>query len=211
MENSIENIWKQGFLNESSLVVPKINDLYNQKSMHVVDSVKRTFRMNQIVIVAMAIVIIIMHYFVDALWQGSIASVLLLLTALYINRLIHSIDTLDQGATSFDYLKSIDLWLKDVLFKSEKLARFIYPLNLLIALSTIWSAWDKQGQTLKIHQKYPDINIPLFALIITGVSVLLMFSFSAKIYQWEVRMMYGRVFGKLKETIADMEKLKQEE
>ncbi|HMF73184.1 MAG TPA: hypothetical protein VK616_17010 [Flavitalea sp.] len=213
MKNSIEAIWKEGFLNEKSLVAPKINDLYNQKSKHLVDKMIRMFRVNLIVIVVTAIVFPIIYYFLDAIWQGAAASVLLLLTAWYNKRQINSIKTLDQGATSLDYLKSLDRWLKDVLLKSEKIARFSYPLYLLIAMSTIWSAWNNQGLTLKIHQKFPDLifieDIPLFALIIAGVTVLLMFCFSVKIYKWEVRLMYGRVFGKLEETIAEMEKLKQ--
>ena len=213
MKNSIEAIWKEGFLNEKSLVAPKINDLYNQKSKHLVDKMIRMFRVSLTIIVVTAIIFPVIYYFLDAIWQGAAASVLLLLTAWYNKRQINSIKTLDQGATSLDYLKSLDRWLKDVLLKSEKIARFSYPLYLLIAMSTIWSAWNKQGLTLKIHQKFPDLifieDIPLFALIIAGVTVLLMFCFSVKIYKWEVRLMYGRVFDKLEETIAEMEKLKQ--
>ena len=169
MKNSIEVIWKEGFLNEKSLVAPKINDLYNQKSMHVVDKVKRMFRVNLIVIVILSIVFPIVHYFLDAMWQGVAASILLLLTAWYSKRQLQRIKTLDQGATSFDYLKSFDRWLKDVLLRSEKIARFYYPLYFLIAISTVWSAWNKQEELiLKIHQKFPDLifigNIPLFAL-----------------------------------------------
>lgn len=214
MKNSIEAIWKEGFLNEKSLVAPKINDLYNQKSKHVVDKVKRMFRVNLIAIVIMAIVFPIIHYFLDAIWQGAVASVLLLLTAWYNKQHLHGIKTLDQGATSLDYLKSFDQWLKEVLSKSEKIVRFYYPLCFLVAISTIWSAWNKQEELiLKIHQKFPDLifigNIPLFALIIVGVITLLMFYFSDKIYKWDVRLMYGRVFGKVEKTIAEMEKLKQ--
>ena len=215
MKNSIETIWREGFLNEKSLVAPRINDLYNQKSKHAVDKVKRMFRINQILIVIMAIILPVVHYFVDAVWQGAASSVLLLLTLWYNYGLIHRIKTLDQGATSFDYLKSFDRWLKDVLLKSEKIARFSYPLYILIAVSTVWSAWNKQGVMQKIYQKYPDLifigNVPLLAIIMIGVTVFLMFYFSVKIYRWEVRMMYGSVFGKLEETIAEMEKLKQGE
>jgi len=216
MKNSIEEIWKEGFLNEKSLVVPKINDLYNQKSKHVVDNVKRMFRVNLIVIVIMSIILPIIHYFLDALWQGAAASILLLLTARYNKRQIDGIKTLDQGATSFDYLKSFDLWLKDVLSRSDKVVRFYYPLCFLIAISTVLSTWNKQEQLiLKTHQKFPDLmfigDIPLFVLIIVGVITLLMFYFSDKIYKWDVRLMYGGVFGKLEETIAEMENLKQGE
>jgi hypothetical protein len=213
MKNSIEEIWKEGFLNEKSLVAPKINDLYNQKSKHVVDKVKRQFRINLIIIFILAIVIPIVYYFLDVIWQGAAASVLILLTAWYGKLQMNSLKTLDQGANSLDYLKSFDRWLKDLFSRSEKIARFYYTLCFLIALSTMGSAWNKGELTSKMYQKYPGLlfigNIPLFALIIAGVATLLMFYFSGKIYKWDVRLMYGGVFDKLEETINEMEKLKQ--
>jgi len=42
MEKSIETIWKEGFLESDALVAPKLNDLYNQKSIHIVDKFKIT-------------------------------------------------------------------------------------------------------------------------------------------------------------------------
>jgi len=213
MKNSIEEIWKEGFLNEKSLVAPKINDLYNQKSKDLVDKMKRMYRINLIAIVSMAIVFPIMYYFLDVIWQGVAASILLLLTAWYSERQKRSIKTLDHGATSLEYLKSLDRSLKDTLSKNEKILRFSYPLYFLIAMITIWSAWNKGELTSKMHQKFPDVifigSVPLFALIIAGVATLLMLYFSDKIYRWDVRLMYGRVFDKLEETIAEMEKLKQ--
>ena len=213
MKNSIEEIWKEGFLNEKSLVAPKINNLYNRKSMHLIEKVKRMFRVNLIAIVITAIVFPIIHYFLDAIWQGVAASVLLLLTVWYSNRLIQGMQTLDQGATSLDYLKSFDRWLKDAFSKGEKIIRFTYPLYFLIAMSTIWSAWEKGELTSKIYQKYPDVvfigSVPLFAWVIAGVATLLMLYFSDRIYRWDIGLMYGRVLDKLEETIAEMEKLKQ--
>jgi len=215
MKNSIETIWKEGFLNEKSLVAPKINDLYNQKSKHLVDKMKRMFRINLIIIIILSIVIPIVYYFLDVIWQGVAASVLILLTAWYGKLQMHGLKTLDQGATSLDYLKSFDRWLKDVFSKSEKIARYYYTLCFLIAISTMGSAWNKGELTSKMYQKYPDLifigNIPLIAIIIAGVATLLMFYFSDKIYRWDVRLMYGRVLGKLEETIAEMEKLKEGE
>ncbi len=213
MKSSIEEIWKEGFLNEKSLVAPRINDLYNQKSKHVVDRVKRMFRLNLMTIVATSVVFPIIHYFMDAIWQGVAASVLLLLTAWYGIRLFQNIGTLDQGATSLDYLKSFERWLNDALSRGEKILRFSYPLYFLIGMSTMWSAWNKGELTSKIYQKYPDMifvgGIPLFAWVIAGIATLLVLYFSDRIYRFDVRLMYGRVLDKLKETIAEMEKLKQ--
>jgi len=213
MKNSIEEIWKEGFLNEKSLVAPKINDLYNQKSKELVDKMKRMYRNNLIAIVSMSIVFPIWYYFLDAIWQGVAISILMLLTVWYSIRQKRSIKTLDHGATSLEYLKSVDRLLKDALSRGEKVLRFTYPLYFLIAMSILWSAWNKGPLTSKMYQKYPDIifvgSVPLFALIIAGVITLLMFYFSRRIYRWDVGLIYGRVFRKLEETIAEMEELKQ--
>ena len=216
MKSSIETIWKEGFLNEKSLVAPKINNLYNRKSMHVVDRVKRMFRINLILIIVLSIALPLIAYFVHAVWQGLAASVLLLLTAWYNKQQIKSLRTLDQGATSLAYLRSFDRWLKDVLLRSMRVARFSYPLYFLIALSTVWSAWNGQeGLTSKIRQKFPELiaigNVPLVALAIIAAIILLMLWLSEKIYKWDVWLMYGRVFSKLEQTLAEMETLQQEE
>ncbi len=214
MKNSIEVIWKEGFLNEKSLVAPKINDLYNQKSKDLVDKMKRMYRNNLIALVIISIVFPIMYYFLDVIWQGVAISILMLLTVWYSIREKRSIKTLDHGATSLDYLKSFDRLLKDALSTGEKVLRFTYPLYFLIAISIMWSAWNKGPLTSKMYQKYPDVifigSVPLFALIIAGVGTLLMFYFSGRIYRWDVRLIYGRAFRKLEETIAEMENLKQE-
>ena len=214
MKNSIEVIWKEGFLNEKSLVAPKINDLYNQKSKDLVDKMKRMYRINLIAIVGMSIIFPIMYYFLDVIWQGVATSILLLLSVWYSKRQRRSIKTLDHGATSLDYLKSLNRWLKDALSKDTKILRFSYPLYFLIAMSTMLSAWNKGEITSKMYQKFPDVifigTVPLFALIIAGVATLLMFYFSDRIYRWDVGLIYGRVFRKLEQTIDEMEKLKQE-
>jgi hypothetical protein len=213
MKNSIELIWKEGFLNEKSLVAPKINDLYNKRSMHLVEKIKRMFRINLIVLVIMSIIFPFMYYFLDVMWQGVGVSVLMLLTVWHSIQHRRKLKTLDHGATSLDYLKSFDRWLKDAISRGEKVLRFAYPLYFLIAMSIIYSAWDKGEITSKMYQQYPDVifigSVPLFAWIIVAVATILMIYFSGRIYRWDVRLVYGRVFRKLEETIAEMEKLKQ--
>ncbi len=216
MKNSIETMWKEGFLNEKSLIVPKINNLYSQKSKYLVDKIKRMFKINIIAIILVALLLPVIYYLIDAIWQGVGISILLLCTAWYSKKQMKSIKALNQGATSYDYLISFDQWLKNTLLKNENVLRFSYPLYFLIVMSTILSAWSKQEKlTTKFSQKFPDLvfigDIPLFALIITVIGTLMMFFFSRKIYRWDVRLVYGRIFKKLEETIYEMEKLKGEE
>lgn len=202
-------------MNEKSLVAPKINDLYNQKSIHVIDKIKRMMKINLILIANMAILIPIMYYVMDVIWEGLAIAALLLFTAGYSIIQNRNFTALNFGANSLDYLQSFDRLLNDRLTKSEKIFRFTYPIYFLVAISAAWNAWSKQGITQKWHQKYPDHiyigDLPLYALIIVGLLTLVILYFSDKIYRWDVRLVYGRIFDKLKETIAEMEKLKQEE
>lgn len=215
MKKSIEVIWKEGFLNEKSLVAPKVNDLYNQKSKDLVDKLERMTKINSIVLIIMAIISpIIMYYFLDVIWQGAAISIMFLLIVWHSKRQRPSIGTLDHGATSLDYLKSFDRRIKEALSRNEKVLRFIYPLFFLLSMSMLWFIkWSKGPFISKIYQKYPDMifvgSVPLFAWIIAGMGTLLMFYFSPRIYRWDVGLVYGRIFRKLEETIAEMEKLKQ--
>jgi len=59
---------------------------------------------------------------------------------------------------------------------------------------------------------YPDIylvfGLPLFGILgMILVTVLLAF-FGERIYNWDVNLVYGRVFRKLDEIIADIEELR---
>ena len=59
MEKSIETIWKDGFLDVNELIVPKLNNLYNQKSIHIIDKILRMGRINLIYIVLLAVLFVI--------------------------------------------------------------------------------------------------------------------------------------------------------
>ena len=118
---------------------------------------------------------------------------------------------LDQGANSYEYLKSFDKWLKDVFLRAETMGRFTNIVIVPLAMSATWSVWSKFGVIKIWTQKYPNLDIPLIAIIITIVLTLPMAYFSTRIYKFDVRLVYGRLFDRLQETIAEMEKLKQEE
>jgi hypothetical protein len=211
MENSIELIWKQGFLNESNLVVPQVNDLYNQKSIHVVDRIKRRMKNYRTFNCILIFLILVSDYFLGIFWNGLAFTTVALFMLWYTKDIINSIKTLDQGATSYDYLKSFDSCLKDILAKSEKIVRFSLPLYCLIGFIGTWSVWSKLGVFAILQHRHPTINIPLVALAYLATSLVLVILFSAKMYRWEVRVVYGRLLDKLKETIAEMDKLKEGE
>jgi len=211
MENSIEMIWKQGFLNESILVAPKINDLYNQKSINVVDTIKRRMKQQRIFVFAIIISAPVINYFLGAFWYGLTFSIVASFLIWYFRGIVNTIKTLDQGATSYDYLKSFDDCLKGIFLKTEKIVRFSLPLYCFIGFSGLWASWNKFGFFTIMHQRYPNVNVQFWALAYLATAMLLVILFSVKLHRLEIRVTYGRLFDKLKETIAEMEKLKQGE
>jgi len=92
MEKSIENIWKEGFLKSDALVAPKINDLYNQKSIHIIDKFKRMFKINLIAIVAFSFFILIVSFFVGIPLMGSIFFVALTVLVIINKRLFNDLE-----------------------------------------------------------------------------------------------------------------------
>lgn len=213
MKNSIENMWKEGFLEEGALDLPKINRLYEQKSQHIVDKIKSRFRFNLKLIIVMAIAIPIIYFFMNALWEGVAIAVLLLATAWFSQRQIDRIKAVETGQNSYDYLKSFKSWLDTVLLKNGSVIRFTYPIYFLIVMSMLFSSWSSQEELVnEVVQKFPDItfigDVPLMAWIITAVITVLMLIFSKQIYLFDVRLMYGRVFDKLDATIKEMETLR---
>ncbi|ADR21057.1 hypothetical protein MATR_13130 [Marivirga tractuosa] len=213
MKNSIENMWKEGFLEEGALDLPKINRLYEQKSQHIVDKIKSRFRFNLKLIIVMAIAIPIIYFFMNALWEGAAIAVLLLATAWFSQRQIDRIKAVETGQNSYDYLKSFKSWLDTVLLKNGSVIRFTYPIYFLIVMSMLFSSWSSQEELVnEVVQKFPDItfigDVPLMAWIITAVITVLMLIFSKQIYLFDVRLMYGRIFDKLDATIKEMETLR---
>ncbi len=218
MEKSIEDIWKEGFLKSDALVAPKINDLYNQKSIHIIDKFKRMFRINLIAIVAFSFIFLIITYFNGMLITGIIFFVVLTVLVIINKRLLNDLEKIDKGASSYQYLKTFNDWIKKQISINKRFSRFMYP---IIFLSMILGLWfiDAEGIPLgerlvgEVLYGFPDIyliqGIPLIAIIVIFLIVGLLVLFGGRIYQWDLNIVYGRVFKKLEELMADIEELKK--
>jgi len=80
--------------------------------------------------------------------------------------------------------------------------------------------WFKDAEGIPLGKRlisevlkgFPDIyliyGIPLIAIIAVLLIASLLAIFGGKIYQWDLNLVYGRVFKKLKELMADIEELK---
>jgi hypothetical protein len=217
MEKSIETIWKEGFLKSDVLVAPKLNNLYNKKSQHIVDKFTRMFKINLIAIVAGSFFVVGMSYLVQIPYMGIGMFVLLNVLVVINKKLMKGLRKIDKNVNSFQYLKTFDGWMKEQILINERFSRFLYPLVFLSLFIGFWFGGfggDVPGEIMvnELNVQYPDMvlvfGLPLYGLL-GGILVLVLLAyFGGKIYKWDLNIVYGRVLKKLDEIIADMEELR---
>ena len=217
MEKSIENIWKEGFLQSDALVAPKINNLYSQKSIHIIDKFKRMFRINLIAIVAFSFVFLIVSFFVGIPITGAIFFVTLSALVFINKKLLNDLEKIDMGVSSYQYLKAFNQWITKQVSINEKLSKFLYP---IIFMSMVLGFWFKDAEGIPMGERlvseiligFPNIDlvfgIPLIGIVVAIVIIVLLVIFGGRIYKWDLNIIYGRVFKKLEELIIDIESLR---
>ena len=217
MERSIENIWKEGFLKSDALVAPKINNLYNQKSIHIIDKFKRMFRINLIAIVVFSFVFLLVSYFIGIPITGIIFFVMLSVLVYFNKVLLNDLEQIDLGVSSYQYLKAFNQRKNKQISINKKFSRFLYP---IIFISMILGFWFKDAQGMPLGKRlvnevligFPDIylvyGIPLIGIVIALLMTILLGFFGGQIYKWDLNIVYGRIFRKLKELMNDIESLR---
>lgn len=217
MEKSIENIWKEGFLKSDALVAPKINNLYNQKSIHIIDKFKRMFKINLIAIVAFSLAFLIVSFIIGIPITGIIFFVTLSVLVFINKKLLNDLEKIDLGVSSYQYLKAFNQWINKQVSINKRFSRFLYP---IIFLSLILGFWFKDakgvflGERLvhKILLNFPDtyllFGIPLIGIVIVAVIIGLLGLVGGRIYKWDLNIVYGRIFKKLEELMTDIESLR---
>ena len=123
-----------------------------------------------------------------------------------------------MSGNSYQYLKSFDGWLKEQITVNQQMARVYYPLFFLITVFGFWFS-NLKNKTLgkeiidQLMIAHPDLllvfGIPFYVLVLALIVSSLLAFFGDKIYNWDVNVIYGRVFKKLDEMIADMEELRK--
>lgn len=213
MERSIETIWKKGFLDSDSLVAPKLNDLYNQKSKTIIDKFKRMMKVNIYVIMIFAFLNWGLYAALGTPYTGVFMLFLFMGVCWISIKQRRTMKNIDASLSSYDYLKSFNSWLEMAISNNTKVMRLFYPLVFLASLMPIVHAL-KTGEVTNaailnsgFHLVY---GIPTFTWIIALVIAVLIYVFGGKIYKWDVNLAYSRIFRKLENMIAEMEELRNE-
>lgn len=218
MEKSIETIWKEGFLNNDALIVPKINNLYTQKSIDIVEKFRKMYKINRIGIILFAIIILPISFISKIPYMGILMGILFLIISIIANKFSKQLDTISKNVSSYEYLTSFDKWTKNLTETNTKLSRFLYP---YVFITMIFSFWfgeiggDIPGDKFvkAFINKFPDtyliLDFPLiFILFFIGMIGFLAY-FGEKIGEFDLKLGYGRILKKLEVLLADMEELRK--
>lgn len=218
MEKSIESIWKEGFLKDDALIAPKVNDLYNQKSIHLLDKFEKMYKWNLILIVIFSFVILAISIPIGMKYMGIPMFFILNILALISKKHFDSLKTIDKNQSSYEYLKSYNNWLNKKITAISKVSTVVYP---LIFLSLVFGFWfldvgDKgflgHIVTTWIMEEFPETilvgEVPLYGIILVVLIAGLISIFSKKMYLLDLKIVYGNLMEKLAELLSDMEKLR---
>ena len=218
MEKSIETIWKEGFIKNDALIAPKLNDLYNQKSIDIVEKFKRMYKLNRIGIVAFAIIIIPLSYITGMIYMGIPMAILFITVTFVAQKFSKQLDTIDKNKSSYEYLSSFDNWVKDMITINSKLSTFMYPYVFIAVVVGFWFI-EIEGNILGnmltsgIISEFPNTFIvsgfPILLLIPFFLAIAILAFFGGKIGKWDINLVYGRILNRLENLLSDMEELRK--
>jgi hypothetical protein len=213
MEKSIETIWQKGFLEENALIAPKINDLYTQKSKSIMAQMAKLFKWNIIGLYGFALLLLLFGIFMGLpIWLIVALVGLFVAPALYSQRQLRNRRSIDQFSNCYDYLKDFDQWLTDQLNRNIALARYFYPLSVLLSASMVFFTDGQEEVIEKILMKYPDLpllfGVPVYFLLPVVIIALLIGIFADRVYKLDAGLIYGKAIKKLKVLLKDLEELR---
>lgn len=203
MEKSIENIWKEGFKVDNNLLAPKVTNLYNKKSTHLVSKISRMLRCEVKVLIPLSIFILVFNVVIgNEFWTGIPAAIWCVAWYFIAKKQTEKMTYSDNSLSCFEYLKSFQKRVKKGFKFYEKILLTGTPLFLLpLIIYTYFNSIDKNlGEIFGIG----DVTAPN-ALLFLLIPLFTVFSYLVfKIALW---FGYGKVMAKLNALIKDMEAL----
>ena len=216
MKKTIESIWSEGFINKDALISPKINNLYNQKSIHTIDRFKR-LKYNLIFLVIFAIFLFIAGVDSEVPLIGSCISLLIvwLLSAGYEESI--KLNKIDKGENSYEYVKSFHKWRVEAVDKFSKIYKVFYPvfgmLCVLVFLHSPEYAFHSELTNYQEIMNNPETLIlfgfPIYYVIGTALFMIFLFFMSEPLYRLDIKLAYGKILKKLDILLEDMEELRK--
>jgi len=213
MNNSIETTWKNAFIDENALIAPKVNNLYDQKSIHIISDLKKMFRSNLNAITFGAVLQLLVLFYLGIPVTGIIIFFTLALILYFGWAEMKNIDGISTSESSYSYLKKFDSMMKSRIAHYKKLYQFVYPTFLLSFPIGLWFSSNRESVLTDMAVVFPESElisgVPLPILLFLISSTILLALFGGALYTFELKLVYGKVLSKFESLLIDMEELKK--
>ena len=216
MEKSIESIWNQGFLDEGALVAPKINKLYEAKSINTIETFKRMCHKNYWFIWILLLINAIGSFVFTNIYMAIYMSSMFIPILVISRKQIKLMDTLSPNESSFTYLETFNNWLQNMIEDFRIVYRLFYPLYFLgmVGVIGLMDTGDEgehiplMNRILESDQVFKVAGIPVIwvsvILLLTGVVAY----FSPRLYMVDIRIVYGRLMDRMESLLKEMKELR---
>lgn len=216
MEQSIESLWKTGFIAEDALVAPQLNNLYNKKSISIIEKFKRMLKINTWAIFVGSFLVLAGGISFKVPLAGIIIFVLLQIIVGLSVYYLRQLKMIDYGNTSLDYLKSFKSWLDKSFNTYGKFYRFFYPIFFATFMLGMAFANIERLEEGSFYERYMAgrtdfelFGLPVWLITILATVTITAYIFGPKIYELDVKSIYGPIMRKLDTLLNEMNELEQ--
>lgn len=213
MKNTIEQIWKQSFIDDATNAIPKINNLYNQKAQNIVDKIHRMYQLNVKFLYGFSptagVVCFVSGWYVLAV----VMPCLLLWLAIVGQKQLKKLNLSNKSDNSYQYISSCNLWFKQMISTFSSVYQIFYPTLVLAILVEIRLSPIGDKAINAYLNSYPDSSLlfatPWIFYLAAALIIAVVGYFSVAFFLFDLKLVFGRVMKKLDDILSDMEELRQ--
>ena len=167
MEKSIEKIWNDSFMNTNELLIPKINNLYNQKSKFLLEKIKKTYTTDNKSLIPIAIIFCIGFSLFGHIILGIYGMTLMIALYFKNKKMLNSLEGINIYTNSYEYLITYRDRIKRITTSSTKLLGFGFPITFIPGY------WLFFRETKIYTEIITKIDATQLLLLIIGFTILL--------------------------------------
>ncbi|RLK06811.1 MULTISPECIES: hypothetical protein [Tenacibaculum] len=204
MEKSIEKRWNEAFLDEQSLIAPKINDIYNQKSKSVINKIRRTYEFDNKGLLPMAGIVVIGGILLSETIIAVYGAFLILSLYFFNTRLLKRFKTIDVKSDNLTYLKNYRSVINSVSKATKKLFIFAIPLAIVSIFALAYGVKEQSFLSNYISSETSFIGILSVGLMVAIATAMIGYF----VYTISTKVLYHSLISKLDDIIKELEELK---
>ncbi|CAM1353414.1 hypothetical protein [Tenacibaculum ascidiaceicola] len=204
MEKSIEKRWNEAFVNEQSLIAPKINDIYNQKSKSVINKIRRTYEFDNKGLLPMAGIVVIGGILLSETIITTYGAFLILSLYFFNTRLLKRFKTIDVKSDNLTYLKNYRSVINSVSKATKKLFIFAIPLAIVSIFALAYGVKEQSFLSNYISSETSFIGILSVGLMVAIATAMIGYF----VYTISTKVLYHSLISKLDDIIKELEELK---